>query len=174
MEQGKLETGATARLYALGGNATLTVVSLKTGMRFTYRIRKPAPHATEPAEVRPWWVSVLARPENDADGSYTFIGGIKRQAANAPLFYWHSPRSSIGSTAPSAQAASWFFPRLLAATELRDVEIWHEGRCGRCGRKLTVPESVAAGFGPECSDVLGLSQPAAASQRPHNLAEEML
>jgi len=23
-------------------------------------------------------------------------------------------------------------------------------RCGRCGRVLTVPESVESGFGPEC------------------------
>jgi Family of unknown function (DUF6011) len=26
----------------------------------------------------------------------------------------------------------------------------HEGRCGRCGRLLTVPESITSGYGPEC------------------------
>lgn len=30
------------------------------------------------------------------------------------------------------------------------IEVWHEGRCGRCGRRLTVPESIANGLGPEC------------------------
>jgi hypothetical protein len=34
--------------------------------------------------------------------------------------------------------------------------VWHEGRCGRCGRKLTVPESIESGFGPECASILGL------------------
>jgi len=28
--------------------------------------------------------------------------------------------------------------------------VFHEGACGRCGRTLTVPESIASGFGPEC------------------------
>lgn len=28
--------------------------------------------------------------------------------------------------------------------------VHHEGRCGRCSRLLTVPSSIASGFGPEC------------------------
>ena len=36
------------------------------------------------------------------------------------------------------------------------LEVWHEGRCGRCNRALTVPESIASGIGPECAKhVLG-------------------
>ena len=31
------------------------------------------------------------------------------------------------------------------------TEIQHSGRCLRCGRKLTHPESIETGFGPECS-----------------------
>ena len=39
--------------------------------------------------------------------------------------------------------------RLAAGSMPANVEINHEGRCGRCGRALTVPESVASGIGPE-------------------------
>jgi hypothetical protein len=35
------------------------------------------------------------------------------------------------------------------------VVIWHEGRCGRCGRRLTVPESIESGYGPECIGKIG-------------------
>lgn len=31
-------------------------------------------------------------------------------------------------------------------------EVHHSGRCGRCSRKLTVPESIKTGFGPECGN----------------------
>jgi hypothetical protein len=31
-------------------------------------------------------------------------------------------------------------------------DVHHSGRCGRCGRKLTVPESIKTGFGPECGN----------------------
>lgn len=29
-------------------------------------------------------------------------------------------------------------------------DIKHEGKCGRCGRNLTHPQSIETGFGPEC------------------------
>jgi hypothetical protein len=34
-------------------------------------------------------------------------------------------------------------------------KIHHEGRCGKCGRLLTVPESVETGIGPECAKRMG-------------------
>ena len=30
-------------------------------------------------------------------------------------------------------------------------DVHHEGKCGKCGRPLTVPESVKTGLGPICS-----------------------
>lgn len=30
------------------------------------------------------------------------------------------------------------------------VEVMHVGKCSRCGRKLTNPESISIGLGPEC------------------------
>jgi hypothetical protein len=30
----------------------------------------------------------------------------------------------------------------------------HEGKCGRCGRLLTVPSSIESGIGPECSKIM--------------------
>lgn len=32
----------------------------------------------------------------------------------------------------------------------KGFSLHHEGKCGKCGRKLTVPESITSGFGPEC------------------------
>jgi hypothetical protein len=37
------------------------------------------------------------------------------------------------------------------------LEIWHEGRCARCNRRLTVPASIASGFGPECAGKAGIT-----------------
>jgi hypothetical protein len=38
------------------------------------------------------------------------------------------------------------------------IEIWHEGRCGKCGRTLTVPDSIANGLGPECIKTISKSE----------------
>jgi Family of unknown function (DUF6011) len=60
-------------------------------------------------------------------------------------------KSRVGREAPSAKAFDWAWRALTKGTMPANLEVWHEGRCGRCGRKLTVPESIARGIGPECA-----------------------
>jgi hypothetical protein len=36
------------------------------------------------------------------------------------------------------------------------VEVHHNGHCARCGRMLTVPESLYTGFGPDCAQQIGV------------------
>lgn len=46
----------------------------------------------------------------------------------------------------------WVMARLQSGNGLPEtVEVWHEGRCARCARRLTVPESIILGLGPECA-----------------------
>jgi hypothetical protein len=131
-------TREEARQFALAGNARLTLVSRATGTRFTYRVRRPE-------EGKPWFVQVLTGPDNES--SYTFFGTIFADGA-----FRHSPRASIRPEAPSAGAFTWFWQVLAKDGPLpAGIEVHHEGRCGRCGRALTVPESIESGFGPECA-----------------------
>lgn len=126
-----------AKRFLLAGNAYFTVVSKASGTRFTFHVRQPArPNA-------PHFVSVLNGPDNEHD--YAFLGTIFDGAS-----YQHGRKSRVSEEAPAAKAARWFCTRALQGKSLDQVEVYHEGRCGRCGRKLTVPESIEAGFGPEC------------------------
>lgn len=53
------------------------------------------------------------------------------------------------------KAFRWLWVQLTKGNELPDkVEVWHEGRCGACGRRLTVPESIAQGLGPVCAGLV--------------------
>ena len=122
--------------FILAGNATFTVVSGKTGTRFTYRVRQPNAEA-------PHFVALLSGPDNEND--YQFLGSIFKKQT-----YVHGAKSRISPQTKSAVAAKWVCERLLAGKPLVNCELHHEGRCGRCGRKLTVPESIQSGFGPEC------------------------
>jgi hypothetical protein len=144
--------------YVLGGNSIFTIVSRRTSARFTFKVRKAPPKSGVEDATRPWWVSVLARSDNSAEESYTFLGGIKADAVSEPPMFWLSPKSPIAMSAQSARVALWFFGALLhrdrAVTGLLEsgaLEVWHEGRCGRCGRRLTVPKSIETGLGPECA-----------------------
>jgi hypothetical protein len=134
---------AAIREFTFAGNARLTLVSRKTGARFTYRIAKAKPLGDGVAR---YFVSVLNGPENTTD--YTYLGFFRRSE------YEHGNRSKIDCGAPCALAFSWFARKMWSAEILEQVEVWHEGRCGRCNRVLTVPESIARGIGPECAGML--------------------
>lgn len=169
---GRNDAGGNAH----GGRFTL--VSLASGTRFTYRV-KPPTSGREGAPCRKcdgsgYWqgrrsypcftckgsgvtggaaadgperlfVSVLTGPENTTD--YTYLGQIVQRPAPR---YEHGRKSRIGPDAPSAKAAQWYLSRLFGGGDLGDVQVWHDGSCGRCGRDLTDPLSVSRGIGPEC------------------------
>lgn len=122
------------------GNARLTLVSKKTGTRFTYRVKAPKD------EEKPnlWFVQVLTGPENETD--YAYIGYIKAGKS----FQHGGAKAKVGQGAPSVRAFAWFMDQLHASILPDTLEVWHEGGCGRCGRALTVPESIERGIGPEC------------------------
>lgn len=47
-------------------------------------------------------------------------------------------------------AFEWFWGILKKGRLPQDAEVFHEGKCAMCGRKLTDPISVQEGLGPEC------------------------
>ena len=141
---GQLTDAAAVTRFAQAGNARLTLRSKKTGTRFTYRVRAP-----EDGDGSIYFVAVLTGEDNNS--SYSYLGFIRRGV------YFHGNRKAkVGGDAPSAKAFAWAWAAVQAGRLPELLEVWHEGRCGRCGRALTVPESVASGFGPECAEKIGL------------------
>jgi hypothetical protein len=143
--RGTLSTCAAVLLFIQAGNATLTIVSRKSSARYTFKFVRPRP---KPGERRPTWVRWLTGPDNETD--YNFLGTLW-EGPNG-LAYVHSRKSKMPEDATCVKVLTWLVKCLNTGndTKLAQSEIWHEGRCGRCGRKLTVPSSIASGFGPEC------------------------
>lgn len=145
---GQLFDRADIKRFMLAGNATITIQSKATGERFTFRIKKK-----EGEDF--WFVSLLNGQDNETD--YVYIGQIfiNNSYARVP-HYMVGRKSKVRDTAPSQIAFVWLADTLFeqqdatAQARLSKIEVWHEGKCGRCNRKLTVPESISNGFGPEC------------------------
>lgn len=119
-----------AKKFVLGGKAHFTIVSKKTEVRFTFKL-------TKAKEKEVFWAYLLRGPNNEMD--YKYIGAF----ANGSFY-----AKELGST--SVKALTWFLENLFADKLSNNLELWHVGKCARCGRKLTVPESIDSGFGPEC------------------------
>ncbi len=123
--------------FIFGGKSTFTVRNDETGNRFTYKVSK-----LKNKDI--FFVSVLTGNNNEEN--FTFIGTIFDKKE-----FVHSKKSKISKEAISVKAFSWVFKRLNTSGILDTVSVWHEGFCAKCGRKLTVPESIESGFGPECA-----------------------
>ena len=140
---GQFSNASDAFSFMTAGKATVTFVSKTTGNRFTYRISKSD-------DGQCYFVGLLNGPNNSSD--YKYMGYIRRG------LYCHGRRvpkpGDISLAAPSAKAFAWSWQNIVSGRMPDNLEVWHEGRCGRCARKLTVPSSVASGFGPECQDKL--------------------
>ena len=135
MTAARFDNIASIKTFMFAGNSRFTIKSLKTGVRFTYRVAKSD-------DGKLFFLSVLTGPDNMSD--YTYLGTIRGDR------FTHGRKSSIGIDAPSTTAFIWFWNQLVLNKFSTMVEFWHEGRCGRCSRVLTDPVSISSGFGPEC------------------------
>ncbi len=140
--KGRLETPADAQRFIFAGNAIITLRSKKTTARFTFKI-------TKSEDGKAFFVKVLVGPENTTD--YQYLGHFMRG------LYSHGRKSRITEDAPASKAFSFFVAQLDGLSFHEALEVWHEGRCCRCGRTLTVPASIKLGIGPECAGKMGVT-----------------
>lgn len=135
---GKLLTVQDAIRYIQAGDATVTLKSLKTDMHYTYRVR-------ESDDGNVFFVAVMWGTDNESDYSYKYIGIIKNGECK-----W-TRKSKVAEDDIRWKAFQWVYNMLAVANIMPpNLEIWHEGRCGRCNHKLTRPDSIERGIGPEC------------------------
>jgi hypothetical protein len=132
--------------FVTAGRATFTV-ECPDGDHYTYRVSLVPGNDRYPADA--YFVSTLTGPDNES--SYTYMGKL-------------DPATGLcATTAKSRQFEDQYRFRLLhrvlarvwaadhAAYEQHGFRTHHEGKCGRCGRTLTVPASIESGIGPECA-----------------------
>jgi hypothetical protein len=140
-------TAADARTYTQAGRATITLLSRKTGKHLTYKVSRA--HNDDGSAKDLWFVGVLTGPENTSD--YSYLGIISETGE-----FRTTGKSKFAPDSTVARAFNYFWKHAVADAIPADLEVRHSGHCGRCGRLLTVPESIEAGIGPECAGKMGL------------------
>lgn len=136
----KLESVENIKNFIVGGKAIFTLESKVSGNWFTYRITKAK------SETPLFFVSVLTGVNNES--AYTYMGTIFEN--DGKLNFRLTQKSKIGKDALSFKAFDFFFNLLMKNRVHSDLNVYHLGVCARCGKTLTVPESLENGYGPEC------------------------
>ena len=130
---------AATRQFILAGHATFTVNNDK-GQHYTYLVRK-----REGTEIFPetFFVACLS-------GGYRYLGVL---APNDGRLVHAAYKSPLPPTHEAVTVLRWALRLVWREAWHKLPEgygIVHEGHCGKCGRKLTRPDSIDNGIGPEC------------------------
>lgn len=121
-----------SKKFLLSGLSTFTFLNTKTGNNFRYKI-------SISDDGKLFFVSTLI------DEKYSYLGTI-----NKNLKYTYGIKSKISKDQQTSKVFLWVIERIFNNTLPDYIEVWHEGKCGKCGRKLTTPKSIDNGIGPEC------------------------
>jgi hypothetical protein len=144
---GQLTAWHSVSEFVFGGSATFTLRSLKTGERITYRVKAKKADLAAGERDPAYFVTWLRGPDNTKD--FAYLGVLRK-----PHRFFITSRSQATRQSLTYKSFVWFLQRLAdQRTGIlgETFEFWHEGRCACCSRKLTVPESIASGFGPSCA-----------------------
>lgn len=126
------------------GNCTLTLKSNVTQKHYTYRIRRAKNKENCPI----YFVSLLTGCDNES--SYSYIGIYSSETKAFRL----TDKSKMNPDSIPVKAFMFLLKNLNNEEIPDSLSIYHEGRCAKCNRKLTTPESIRTGFGPVCESVM--------------------
>ena len=128
--------------YITAGNAILTAMSEKTGNRFTYKIKR---HPDKSKKM--WFVRVRKGPD------YVLLGVIFSNFRGNIDVFVPAKDASIGVDSPQFKAFDYLFETAkFKRPKSKKLHVIHSGKCGKCGRTLTDPKSIAHGLGPVCGN----------------------
>lgn len=132
------------RDYIFAGNSTITVYSHKCGDHFTYKIVR------DKFQRDCYRVYLLYGQDNSKD--FRFIGVFYNDFAQYVLPGLYR-RGEYAQPVPlSIQVIRFVLENAPNLPET--ISVLHSGRCAKCGRKLTTPESLMTGFGPKCRRIV--------------------
>ncbi len=142
----EVKAGPVSKAFLLAGQAHFTAENVTSGQRFTFRITKVEPEEGSQYQTPAWFAGVLVGPDNEHH--YDYLGMVKPEGLELRL--------TKGSKRPEGDQVVKVLRWVLKLVESggpvpNGYVIHHEGHCGRCGRLLTVPSSIALGLGPECA-----------------------
>jgi len=142
--------------YTFAGKAQVTIVDENTGERITFKFSRAKDRVTK--ESKDVWF-IWAQDGN----TKRFAGTIFGKPGIDATYSWgkknHHERDSLIMGYMKAFINRLGIDirnngrKLIAINEMPEhIQIWHEGKCGHCGKTLTVPLSIENGIGPVCQN----------------------
>jgi len=131
--------------FVLAGKSLFTVSNGK-GQHYTFKITK----REHEQWGNKWFASVRTHQESR---NYRYIGVVNPVSGVPHL----TKASKYSQNSQEYRVLRWALDIVWGRRTLPPgYKIEHAGKCGRCGRTLTTPDSIRIGIGPECRGKMGL------------------
>lgn len=132
----------------LAGNCIFTAKSEVTNTYFTYKITQ------DKFDKHKWYVRTLMGNNINNPRDYYYLGIIRNLFIDefvgyAPDVYFELTLNSCCNASDLRVKAIKYIVDSLPELP-RQVTLYHNCRCARCGRRLTSPESIKLGIGKDC------------------------
>lgn len=131
----------------LAGNCIFTAKSDLTGTYFTYKITQ------DKSTKHHWFVRALMGDNINNSRDWYYLGIIYAEFAEGvgyiPEYTFMTTKNSCCNESDLRVKAIKYIVASLPELP-RQVTLYHQCRCARCGRRLTSPESIKLGIGKDC------------------------
>jgi len=139
--QAKMSDFSSIVRFLKSGKATFTIKDTKNDKAWTYRARKMKDKEDG------FFIHLKI------DGKFSYIGMLwinTKNGIDQLKVVYGKEKSAVLISDSGYQTISAVIYCISNKYTLSFNEFWHDGNCGRCGRTLTNPDSLATGIGPEC------------------------
>lgn len=133
--------GKYALDFMTAGRATFTIQSNKTQAYFTYTLKRLKNKGEYSSDGSAYFCSVQS-------GGKDVYAGLVTERETIYKFV-RGKKGTMEADEPRI-AGLLKVLNLLAQNKTIPAKIYHTGICGRCGRRLSTPDSLKTGLGPEC------------------------
>lgn len=149
--EGKVINNKDALPFILAGKSEFTIQSNNTGKQFAFKMSKQKSTASyEDSSEFVYFVSVLQNEKS------TYAGILLYNSKTSLFEYRRGSKGKIEVSDIRIKSLLYILNSLNIGKYDINVTIYHCGKCGRCGKKLTTPESILTGLGPSCSKLSGV------------------
>ena len=123
--------------FLLAGNFTFTIKSLVTETHFTYKVKKSKKGVI-------YFVNI------QVEQHFVYVGYLCGRS-----FFFNDKQDELKEDNIRVVSFKWLWHKLINAIDVTEkILMWHEGKCCKCGRKLTDEVSTELGIGPECRKMI--------------------
>lgn len=144
---GRIEQ-SKALQFILAGKSEFILHSTKTNEDFKFQIVKK--DSTNSKYKYVYFLNVISGHEKIYAGHLFFNEDTRMFEFN------QGKKGKVAANELNIRSLLFVLNKLIRCEHVGNLEVFHVGKCGKCGKKLTTPESILTGLGPTCSENLGI------------------